>query len=50
MGIPEFRIINPYSDRDWEGVGIAPDVQVKAATALTTAVTLARQAQIESHR
>jgi hypothetical protein len=41
MGIPEQRSINPYGQADWEGVGVAPDVKVKAADALDTAVKLA---------
>jgi hypothetical protein len=41
MGIPEERSINPYGQADWEGVGVTPDVKVKAADALDTAVKLA---------
>jgi hypothetical protein len=41
MAIPENRAVNPYGKADWEGVGVAPDVKVKAADALNTAVTLA---------
>ncbi|HEX4311602.1 MAG TPA: S41 family peptidase [Acidobacteriaceae bacterium] len=41
IGIPETRIINPYSDQDWEIVGVTPDIQVKPADALTTAERLA---------
>ncbi|MGA8530950.1 MAG: S41 family peptidase [Acidobacteriaceae bacterium] len=41
MGIPESRPVNPYSDHDWEGVGVAPDVKVKAADALAAAQDLA---------
>jgi C-terminal processing protease CtpA/Prc len=33
MGIPEERFINPYGEADWEGVGVQPDVKVKAADA-----------------
>ena len=43
MGIPEVRPINPFSKADWEGVGVEPDVKVKAADALTAAVALARR-------
>jgi hypothetical protein len=39
--IPENHAVNPYGKVDWEGVGVAPDVKVKAADALNTAVTLA---------
>jgi C-terminal processing protease CtpA/Prc len=48
MGIPEQRAINPYSDHDWEGVGVEPDVRVKAANALATAEQLA-QSKSRSH-
>ena len=41
MAIPEFRIVNPYSDRDWAVVGVQPDVPVPAADALATARRLA---------
>lgn len=41
MGIPEIRIVNPYGGADWAGVGVTPDVKVKAADALTTAEKLA---------
>jgi hypothetical protein len=42
MGIPETKPINPYSTPDWEGTGVEPDVKVKAADALSTAVKLAQ--------
>jgi len=42
MGIPETRPINPFSESDWEGTGVAPDVKVKATDALETAEKLAR--------
>jgi len=42
MGIPEARAINPYSNTDWEGTGVEPDVKVKAADALKTAEKLAK--------
>jgi hypothetical protein len=41
MGIPEERSVNPYGRRDWEGIGVTPDVKVKAADALVTAERLA---------
>jgi hypothetical protein len=41
MGIPEEKTINPFGKADWEGVGVEPDVKVKAADALETAVRLA---------
>jgi Peptidase family S41 len=40
MGIPEERFVNPYGKADWEGVGVQPDVKVKAAYALETAERL----------
>jgi C-terminal processing protease CtpA/Prc len=41
MGIPEEKAINPFAKADWEGVGVTPDVKVKAADALETAKKLA---------
>jgi retinol-binding protein 3 len=41
IGIPEVKPINPFGKDDWEGVGVQPDVKVKAADALETAVKLA---------
>ncbi len=41
IGIPEVRAVNPFSKMDWEGVGVEPDVKVKAADALETAERLA---------
>ena len=41
MGIPEEKAINPFGSADWEGVGVEPDVIVKAADALETAMRLA---------
>lgn len=43
IAIPEVKPINPYSKADWEAIGVEPDVKVKAAEALTTAVALARK-------
>jgi len=40
MGIRETRAINPFPEADWEGTGVEPNVKVKAADALQTAVTL----------
>ena len=45
MGIPEAKPINPYSKFDWEETGVAPDVPVKAADALKTALKLAASKQ-----
>ncbi len=41
IGIREARAINPYSEPDWAVTGVEPDVKVKAADALETAVKLA---------
>jgi hypothetical protein len=41
IGIPEVKAVNPFSKIDWEGVGVEPDVKVKAADALETAKKLA---------
>jgi len=41
MGIPEVKVVNPFSKADWEGVGVEPDVKVTAADALETAQRLA---------
>jgi hypothetical protein len=43
MGIPEVKAINPFGKSDWEGVGVQPDVQVKAVDALETAKNLAER-------
>lgn len=41
MGIPETKPINPFSKSDWAVVGVEPDVKVKSADALETAIKLA---------
>jgi hypothetical protein len=41
MGIPEVRPINPFGKTDWEGIGVEPDVKVKASDALEAAKKLA---------
>jgi hypothetical protein len=47
MGIPEVKAINPFGKADWEGVGVEPDVKVRAAEAPETAVKLA-EARVEA--
>jgi len=42
IGIPETKPINPFSKTDWAETGVEPDVKVKAAEALETAVKLAQ--------
>jgi hypothetical protein len=39
--VPDDRSINPISKTDWDGPGVLPDVKVRAADALETAVKLA---------
>jgi C-terminal processing protease CtpA/Prc len=41
IGIPEVRVVNPYSRHDWEVVGVTPDVRVQPPQALATAQRLA---------
>lgn len=41
VGIPEVRAVNPFGKSDWAGVGVEPDVKVRAADALATAERLA---------
>jgi hypothetical protein len=40
IAITEVNAINPYSKYDWNGVGIEPDVRIKADTALAKALSL----------
>ncbi len=42
MGIPEVKAINPYSENDWAGVGVSPDVKASDTDALDVALKLAR--------
>jgi retinol-binding protein 3 len=39
--VPGIRVVNPISKTNWEGTGVEPDVQVKAADALEAARKLA---------
>ncbi len=43
MGIPAVKPVNPFGKSDWEGVGVEPNVSVRADEALKTAVALARK-------
>jgi Peptidase family S41 len=43
VAIPEVRPLNPYGAADWQGVGVAPDVSVRAEDALDKAIELARR-------
>jgi len=49
IGIPEVRVVNPYSRHDWEVVGVTPDVRVQPAQALVTAQRLAQAARNGAH-
>ncbi len=50
MGIPEEKSINPFGMTDWEGMGVQPDVKVRATDALATAENLARGALQKKQR
>jgi hypothetical protein len=39
--VPGIRVINPISGTNWEGMGVEPDVKVKASDALRAAINLA---------
>jgi retinol-binding protein 3 len=41
IGVPFARAVNPITKKDWEGIGIEPDVKVEASQALDEAVKLA---------
>jgi len=41
IAIPETKPINPFSNADWEGTGVEPDVKANAANALKAAKKLA---------
>jgi C-terminal processing protease CtpA/Prc len=43
LSLPEGRSVNPITGKDWEGVGVQPDVAVPQAQALEKALELARQ-------
>jgi tetratricopeptide (TPR) repeat protein len=47
--VPTGRAINPVTKTNWEGVGVKPDIAVKADVALDTALVLARAAA-QTHR
>jgi CubicO group peptidase (beta-lactamase class C family) len=47
LSLPEQRSVNPITGRNWQSVGVKPDVAVHAHQALDTAVALAKKA-IES--
>jgi hypothetical protein len=44
LSLAEGRSINPITGGNWQGSGVAPDVEVPADRALETALTLAREA------
>jgi retinol-binding protein 3 len=41
IGVPFARAINPVTNKDWEGIGVEPEVKVQASDALATAQKLA---------
>lgn len=41
IGLSEVKVVNPYSEPDWAGAGVEPDIKVPAADALATAEKLA---------
>jgi hypothetical protein len=45
IGVPEVKAVNPFGEADWEGIGVEPDVKVKASNALETALKLAESKQ-----
>ncbi|MFC1556651.1 S41 family peptidase [candidate division KSB1 bacterium] len=42
--IPTARAINPVTGGNWEGIGVIPDIVVPSASALDTAIVLAKRA------
>ncbi|HWC20282.1 MAG TPA: S41 family peptidase, partial [Terriglobales bacterium] len=42
IGVPYARAVNPISKKNWEGIGVQPDVPVKASEALEKAEELAK--------
>lgn len=47
--VPSGRAINPISKTNWEGTGVAPDVEVPADLALKTAHFAALEESVKSH-
>ena len=45
LAVPVARAVNPITHTNWEGVGVQPDITVRAANALETAMRLARDAR-----
>ena len=43
IGVPFARAINPISKTNWEGTGVTPDVEAKAADALDVAEKMAKE-------
>lgn len=44
LSLPEGRSINPITGKDWQGVGVQPDVAVEPERALDVALQLAKEA------
>lgn len=47
IGIPFARTINPITKTNWEGIGVQPDIKIKADNALEKAKELAKAKAIE---
>ncbi len=45
--IPTSRAVNPVTGDNWEGTGVVPDILVPSASALDTAIVLAKKAGAE---
>jgi retinol-binding protein 3 len=46
--VPIGRSVNPYTQTNWEGVGVVPDVPAESATALLVAYTQALQNSVDT--
>lgn len=49
ISIPYGRAINPITGTNWEGVGVKPDIEVSAESALEVATKEAKSAAIKLH-
>jgi hypothetical protein len=50
VGIPDVKPVNPFGEADWEGIGVEPDVRVKAGDALEVAEKLAETSLQKNRR
>ncbi len=44
LSLPESRSVSPITGKDWQGIGVVPDIQIAADHALAKALELARDA------